>query len=184
MILITAVLGLSTALVVPATAGAAKQSLELQTTTGVLTSGTRVDTEMNFTFTSSRGPVECRTYSEGPITNGLHIDAFTAEVEHYECEGAGASGEGATGVSALTLGIRGRATSTVTVGIDWPAPDEACTYSGKLKGTNTLAGELNATLAGKLSSSGCDEHRVTVESNYWYTYAAHPGWEQLEDFVS
>ena len=184
IILITAVLGMSTALVPVSTASAARRTLELEIPAEVLPSGTRIDTEMNFTLATARGTVECRTYSEGPIGNGEKVDSFTAQFEHYECEGAGVHSEGAAGVSALTLGMKGRATSTVSVAVGWPAPYEACTYAGKLKGTNTLAGELNASFTGKLKSTGCKEHGVAVASNYWYAYAAFPAWEQLEDRIA
>ncbi len=181
-----AVLGVALVCGAPGVATAsAKRALQLEVPHEALTSGTRVDTELNFTMATSRGPVACKTYAEGPITSGGLKDVFTAEYNYDRCEGEGTLTEGGLGVSGLTFSVGGRATVDLTAGVDWPEPDEACMYAkSKLKGTNTVSGALGATFSGKLSGSNCGEREVRVTTTYFYMNLASPEWGQLEASVS
>jgi hypothetical protein len=168
-----------------ASVASAHRVLQLEVPAESLSSGTRVDMELNFTLAASRGPVECRIYSEGPITSDATTDLFTAEYEHDTCEGSGTLTEGGLGVSRLTLGVKGKATIDLAVGVDWPAPNEGCVYSStKLRGSTTLSGWVIASFSRKLSSANCGEHRVLLSSTYFYMNVVSPPWERVEDSVS
>ena len=150
-------------------------------------SGSSIFAEFNFTLATPGGPIECRTWAQGPVTNSEHADIFTPSWKLEECQGAGTFTETEGGLSGLRLTTSGKAIASLNISVNWPAPHALCTYSNlRLGGVNSVTGELQGSFTGPLKRTECPNgrERTVLTTTYFHVEAANSPWGIIEDHIS
>jgi hypothetical protein len=153
---------------------------------GTLNASEPLDVGVSLQLFTVDGAVSCVSEAIGHVTtNGAKTDVFTTidgPTSYAECFFS----EGALvypGVTEVTFSAKGKATTTLSIPVDFAPPYEKCVYAGVLKGTNSLGGVIKASFSGKLEGTHCPTSKAeaTTES---FAVESLPGEELVSDYVT